>query len=562
MNAESRRRLDEYRRQANAVENTLIDDFLAGDMDRSTFLRRASVVGLSASALGAVLGTVGTSPALARTAAKVGGRIRVGIVPPPAGDLEPHTLVDVGGLESCGITGEFLTRATATLGLRPELATSWSANKTATVWTFKLRPNVKFQSGQTLSADDVVATYKRLVDPKSGSQALSAYQGVLSPAGVSKVDNLTVRFRLDAPNANFPYLTSSATYQGIILPASYQVGTFTKTPQTTGGFQLTSWTPGVGVTYDRYAGWWGGKTPLDGVDARFFSNDAAAVSALLSGEIDLIGQIDLTSARALLRNPSVTIYRARGATHRQVSIRVDANNPLKDFRVRQAIALTLDRPAIIKTLWSGLADIGNDSPFAPVYPSTDKRVPQRKKDLRKAKQLMQAAGYDDGFSITLTTQTVGEVPQLAQIIQQSVRAIGINMKLEILSVQQYFAGEQTGGPKGWGTTPWLNTPINITDWSHRPVPNVYLTSAFMTKGVWNASHWSNKQFDAAAKSYISAISLKDQRKYERQMQLILLHDTPAILPYFQNYLQALRKNVENYVGDASGHIYLNQTSLA
>ena len=98
--------------------------------------------------------------------------------------------------------------------------------------------------------------------------------------------------------------------------------------------------------------------------------------------------------------------------------------------MRQAIALTLDRPAIIKTLFNNFAAIGNDSPFAPVYPSTDKTVPQRHKDIATAKQLMAQAGYAEGFSITLTTEKMGEIPQLAQILQRSVKAIGINMSLE------------------------------------------------------------------------------------------------------------------------------------
>ena len=158
-------------------------------------------------------------------------------------------------------------------------------------------------------------------------------------------------------------------------------------------------------------------------------------------------------------------------------MRVDLHNPLQDYRVRQAIALTLDRPAIVKTLFNGLADLGNDSPFARSIPSTDKTVPQRHKDIRKAKQLMAAAGYAKGFSITLTTEQVGEIPQLAQILQRSVKAIGINMKLQILTATAYFAGTQSGPPSGWGNTPWLNAPINITDWGHRAVPNVVLCSA-------------------------------------------------------------------------------------
>ncbi|MER3411108.1 MAG: hypothetical protein C4305_01390 [Thermoleophilia bacterium] len=242
-------------------------------------------------------------------------------------------------------------------------------------------------------------------------------------------------------------------------------------------------------------------------------------------------------------------------------MRVDLKNPLADARVRRAIALTLDRPAIIKTLFNNYADLGNDSPFAPVYPSTDKTVPQRHKDLKQAKRLMAEAGYARGFEITLTTEQVGEIPQLAQIIQRSVKAIGIDMKLKILSATAYFAGTQTGPPSGWGNTPWLNTPMNITDWGHRPVPNVFLTSALMTKGVWNAAHYSNKKFDALARAFIAAISLKDQRRYARQMQLILLQDTPVIFPYFYNYLAAGSKKVKGYKADALGQVYLSRTSL-
>ena len=85
---------------------------------------------------------------------------------------------------------------------------------------------------------------------------------------------------------------------------------------------------------------------------------------------------------------NVQIFAAHGASHREVPIRVDLNNPFKDPRVRQALALTLDRPAIVKTLFDKYADVGNDSNFAPLYPSTDTSVPQRHKDLAAAKKLM------------------------------------------------------------------------------------------------------------------------------------------------------------------------------
>jgi peptide/nickel transport system substrate-binding protein len=562
MDREARRRLEEYRKEAGPIENTLIDEALGGEMDRRELIRRAGVYGVSASIVGTLLGALGEAPLAfaAPATAKVGGRIRVGIIPPPAHGLDPFTYMDQGSLETGGIAGEFLTRATQSLTLLPELATSWSPNADATKWTFKLRPNVKFQTGQTMTADDVVATFKTLTgDP--ASQALSAFKGVLSPSGVQKVDDLTVAFNLDSPTASFPYLTSSTTYQAIILPANYQPGTFEKTPQTTGAFKLTSYTPGVGAKYDRNPAWWGGHAPLDGVDVTYYTDAAAVDAALLGGSLDLIGQIQLATDRALFDNPKVQLFTAKGATHRQVCMRVDAQNPLSKWQVRQAIALTLDRPAIVKTLFKGLADIGNDSPFAPVYPSTNKTVPQRHKDIRLAKQLMAAAGYAKGFSITLTTEQVGEIPQLAQIIQRSVKAIGIKMSLNILTSTAYFAGSQTGAPSGWGTTPWLNAPMNITDWGHRAVPNVYLVSAFESKGVWNAAHYSNKHFDSLAKSYLGAIALKDQLRYSKQLETILLHDTPVIFPYFYYYIAAGGKNVKGYKADALGEVYLSKTSL-
>ena len=563
MDRETRRRLEEYRRtEAGPIENTLIDEFVAGEFDRRELIRRAGIFGVSASVVGTLLGALGEAPlAFAGTeVAKVGGRIRVAIIPPPAHGLDPHTYMDQGALETGGIAGEFLTRATQSLTLLPELATSWKPNANASTWTFKLRPGVKFQNGQTMSADDVVTTFKRLTgDPTS--QALSAFKGVLTPDGITKVDDLTVQFALVAPTASFPYLTSSTTYQAIILPASYQVGTFEKTPQATGAFKLTSYSPGTGASYDRYAGWWGGHAPLDGVDVTYYSDAAAVSAALLGGQIDVVGQIQFADSRPLFNNANVQIFSAHGATHRQVPMRVDLHNPLRDYRVRQAIALTLDRPAIVKTLFNGLADIGNDSPFAPVYPSTDKSVPQRHKDIRTAKQLMAAAGYSKGFSITLTTEMTGEIPQLAQIIQRSVKAIGIKMNLQILTATAYFAGTQTGPPSGWGNTPWLNAPMNITDWGHRAVPNVFLVSAMETGGVWNAAHYHNKKFDSLSKAYVGAVALKDQRKYAKQLETIALHDTPVIFPYFYNYLAAGSKKVKGYQADALGEIYLSKTSL-
>src|SRR5712691_9457341 len=140
MSRESRRFIEEYRRtQAGPIENTLIDELVSGELDRREFIRRGTLFGLSVSTIGAALAALGEAPlAFARPgAAKVGGRLKVGIIPPPAHGLDPHTYMDQGSLAPGGVAGEFLTRATQSLTLAPELATSWKPNADATEWTFK-----------------------------------------------------------------------------------------------------------------------------------------------------------------------------------------------------------------------------------------------------------------------------------------------------------------------------------------------------------------------------------------------------------------------------------------
>ena len=562
-------RLDEFRNtQASELENTLIDEFMTGEASRADFLRQASVIGLSATAIGAALGTAGyAAPARAATrAAKAGGRLRLGIIPAPAKPMEPHQFADHGTLATGTICGETLTYSNQDNTLSPQLAVNWKPNKTGTQWAFNLRQGVKFQDGSPFTAADVIATFNRNCDPNGGGGALSAFKGVLKPGNIKAANGgKTVVFFLDAPTAAFPYLCSNTTYQALILPSTYKIGEFAKGGTTTGAFRLMSYTPGVGAKFDRNPGWWAGKAPLDGVDAIYYTDPAAVTAALLSGQIDMISQVSFADSRALFGNSKVQIISAKGTPHREISMLVStaaAIKPFKDARVRQALAFTLDRPAIIKQLFQGLAIPGNDGPFASIYPSSDPTVPQRKQDLVQAKKLLAQAGYPKGFQVTLTTEKYIEIPQLATILAASAKKVGIDIKLNILTSDAYYGGTYSGGATGRGTTPWLNTPLNITDYGHRAVPNVVATSAFKSGGVWSSSNYANPAFDKAYDNYAKALTIKEQRKWTGIAQRLLLRDTPVIIPYFFNWTMAANKRVTGYKASAIGTMTgLNKTSL-
>ena len=349
------------------------------------------------------------------------------------------------------------------------LATSWTPNSTSDVWTFKIRQGVKFHNGQALTADDVVYTYQLHTNPKGGSNALSVFGGVLLPAGVKKVDDFTVEFHLSAPNGNFPYLTSSDNYNMIILPKGYDPAKWETTFLGTGPFKLGSYTPKSGATFTRNASYWGKKALPSQTVFTFYDTQNPSILALTGGTIDVVGQFAVSGAQELLTG-SYNIIKLKSSAHRQLSMRND-KAPFTDARVRQAIALTLDRPAIVKALFQGFADLGNDSPFAPVFPSTNTSVPQRAQDIAKAKSLLAAAGHGSGFSTQLVTENFVEIPQYAQIIAQSAKAIGVNISLKVESSSAYY------GKATFGNSDWLDATMSLVDYGHRSVPNAFLTSA-------------------------------------------------------------------------------------
>ena len=134
-------------------------------------------------------------------------------------------------------------------------------------------------------------------------------------------------------------------------------------------------------------------------------------------------QFSVSGGRALLTDPNVQTVELKASTHRQVHLRTD-KEPFTDKRVRQALALAIDRNGLVDGLFKGKAQLGNDSPFAPVFKYTDTSVAQRQQDIEQAKQLLADAGMPDGFEVELDTWDGFEIPDLAQLIQNNAKEIG------------------------------------------------------------------------------------------------------------------------------------------
>ena len=550
-------RLDDLRRGRGPVAEHVIDEFVAGRLSRRDFLRRGTAVGLSMPLLGGILAACGSSAPSTTPSAKgkPGGTIKAGILVPAAA-IDPITIADQGGLELIGNVGEFLVFTDIHGNYHPWLATSWTPNADASVWTFKIRPGVKFNDGRPMTVDDVVYSFKTQSNPTSKANALSVFGGTLNPDGVVKVDSSTVAFHLEAPDGGFIDAVSEDNYNMIIVPNGFDYTKYQATWPGTGRVMKQSYTPSTGATLVRNPHYWGPPAKPTRVDFTFYPTETPMAAALQAGSIDCLDQFSVATSPQLLTG-GFNIISIKAATHRELSMRCDVH-PFTNKFVRQAIAYTLDRPAIVAALFKGQAQVGNDSPFSPSFPSTvgPPTVPQRAKNLTLAKQLLAKGGVPHGFTTPLLTETTQEIPHLAQVVKQSAALIGVTINLTIETPTKYY------GSAVFGKSDWLDGEMSLVDYGARAVPNVYLEAPLQSinaktgSGSWNAAHFNNPTYDTLSKQFVAAVDLSSQRRIAAQIERLLLDETPVIYAYFYDYLSATLKNVTGVYPTAQGQFFL------
>ena len=272
-----------------------------------------------------------------------------------------------------------------------------------------------------------------------------------------------------------------------------------------------------------------------------------AVTALLGGSIEMDSN---PAALPLVRNnPGIKILTVAGSGHDGVFMRTD-KKPFSDKRVRQAMALCMNRPALINTVWQGLATLGNDNVFAPVFPVSSP-LPQRTQDYAKARALLSAAGYPHGFSATLTTSSdTSPLVPMATVVQGLLKPAGIHITLKPEPSTLYF------------NTDWLQTPLNITNWGGRATPSQYLSTAYTTGAVWNASHWSHPTFDKLVAQFDAELDFTTRKALAKRIAMLMTEEVPAIIPFFIKSATFVRSTVQGYRPDRIGFRDLRRTYLS
>src|SRR5262249_40419205 len=148
----------------------------------------------------------------------------------------------------------------------------------------------------------------------------------------------------------------------------------------------------------------------------------------------------------------------------------------------------------------------------------------------KAKELMEAAGLPGGFEGRLTTERYADIPDYAVLFQNFAKLIGVRIELNVETQGAYY------GKAVFGQSDWLDSPLGITDYAHRGVPNVFLQAPLLSDGAWNAAHFKNATYDGLVAQYVKALDIGAQQRVAGDIEKLLLDETPVIISYFPDLL--------------------------
>lgn len=442
-----------------------------------------------------------------------------------------------------------LTRLKVDMSIEPDLAESWAANDGLTEWTFKLRKGVSFHDGSAFTARDVVATFKAILDPATASPGRNNVGPI---SDVVAVDDTTVLFKLSGPYADLP--VAMAYTNARIIPAAIATGDL-KSLSTkavgTGPFKLVSYEPDRLIVVERNPDYYDPARPyLDRIEVQVFPDISAEGSALIAGDVDIISTIQPTEFLRIDGTDGIDTLRTPSGQFCNINFGCDMA-PFNDARVRKAIALTVDREAMVGFVTEGFGTPGNDTPLNASY-QFFKGVKQREKNIAEAKKLLAEAGHANGLELTLIASDRPAVrTQLAVALREMAKEAGITINVQTMPHATYL--EQV----------WKKGSFYVGFYNMQPTPDGIFKLLYTSDASWNETRWNNKAFDALVAEARGTVDPAKRTELYTKAQEIMNEDVPSIIPSFFDVLAAKRSWVQGFEAHPRASVFrLDYVSLA
>jgi peptide/nickel transport system substrate-binding protein len=462
-----------------------------------------------------------------------GGALRVGATGGGAKDtIDAHLpTADTDIMRVWNLYESLAVRSPDFSKLEMLLAESIEAGKTPKEWTVRLKPDLTFHNGKPVTADDVIFSLQRILDPKNPKVGAASI-GYIDTKGLKKLDTRTVRIPLKFANAGFP--DDIGQYFNAIVPTDYDP----KNPVGTGPFKYESFTPGQQSVFTKYDGYWEkGKPYVDKLTIIDFPDDTARVNALLGGQVDVIDNLPAAQVSSVKNNPNLRVLVSQTGAWQPFTMRVDSP-PFSDNRVRQAFRLIVDRPQMVQQVLSGQGRVANDlyAPYDPVYA---KDLPQRHQDLEQAKSLLKQAGHE-GLTVELVTSPVFQgVVEAAQVFAEQAKGAGVNVKVRKVDSGTFYGDN------------YLKWPFAQDFWATR----TYLAQVAqgdLPNSPFNETHWKPPQFVSLIQQARAELDTGKRADILHAAQKMQYDQGGYIIQYFSNILDAYSAKLGGFVEAKSG----------
>lgn len=485
----------------------------------------------------AVTATASGSAAAAQPSAssagpRSGGVLRVGIVGGSAKDsLDAHNPVTHPDEARVIQLYEPLAYRNPNFEIENVLAEEITPSADATKWTIRLRQGVEFHDGKTLSAEDLIYTFQRIVDPDAPTAGASGLS-MLDVKGMKMLDERTVELTLLYPYSLLD--DSLAQYALGVVPAGYTPDD----PIGTGPFKFKSFTPGQQSEFDRNPNYWRpGQPYADGIVLIDFPDDTARVNALLGGEVDAIDALPPGQMSVIESSGSATVLNSETGAWLPFTMRVD-RPPFDDVRVRQAFRLIVDREQMIQQALAGLGHLGNDL-YAPYDRAYASHLPQRQQDLDQARSLLKAAGHE-GLTVELQTAPVAAgLVEAAQVFAQQAKGAGVTVKVNKLDSGVFYGDNYLKwdfAQDFWFTRDYLPQTANGS----------------LPDAPYNETHWADEKWVALITEARKTTDPEKRTQILHEAQEIEYESGGYIIWGFNNQIDAYSDQLTGFEPDRSG----------
>lgn len=504
----------------------LIDAYHSGKISRREFLHHSSAL------IGAgIISTAGISQVLAAEPKK-GGHMKVAMAHGATSDtLDPATITH--GLQwvaSYGVANT-LTELAPDGSLVPSLSTSWEASPDAKIWTFKLRGDAEFHNGKTMTIEDVIAS----LNYHRGESSQSVGKPILASVTDIKADGPeTLVIELSSGNADFPFNFNEATFG--IYPVKdnsidWQSGG-------TGPYIIKNYEAGIRVDFERNPNYWkDGAAHADTIELLTITDPAARSSALMTGEVHVIDQVDLKTVDLLGRNPVITILEGVGPLHYTFPMAVNVA-PYDNVDVRKALKYSIDREEMVEKILQGHGAIGNDHPIGPSYRYHASDIEQTSYDPDKANFHMKQSGLSDlTFDLSAADAAYAGAVDAVQLYQASAAKAGIKINVVRESNDGYWSDV------------WMKKPWTTSYWGGYATEDAMFTTGYSAGAAWNDTFWDNETFEKLLIQSRAELDEDKRREMYRDMQILLRDEGGVVAPMFANSVMARNDKVAH--GDIS-----------